>query len=167
MGHEPEELEDRIARCEHTLDRCVRSLFGDDDSSKGLSARTHMNELAIAKIDSGLSKIVWLLILAIITQVLNGVLNRGSAPHGGTQSTSVITSDAASAIQAAKPASHRDYLTTAEVAALEAKSVREVQDMIIHGEITPQPAKDGREYRIAADYRIQPQPAANCGTAPQ
>ena len=64
-------------------------------------------------------------------------------------------------------ATHRTYLTTADVAKREDISVREVTDMIAHGEITPPPAKDGREYRIAADYRILPQPADDCGNQPQ
>jgi hypothetical protein len=53
------------------------------------------------------------------------------------------------------------------VANLEKISVREVQDMILSGEITPRPVKEGREYRIAANYRILPQNAAECGNPPQ
>mgnify|MGYP003402854961 CR=1 FL=1 len=45
MSHESESLETRLARCERTL-------FGEDDSSKGLSARMHMTETTTAKIDA-------------------------------------------------------------------------------------------------------------------
>ncbi len=46
-------------------------------------------------------------------------------------------------------------------------SVREVVDMIAQGEIEPPPEKTGREYRIAANYRILPHAAASCGTEEQ
>lgn len=160
MGHEPEELETRIARCE-------RALFGDADSSEGLSSRMHMTETMLAKIDTALSRLNWIMISFLVMGLLNVLMPRAGTAPASHQSTSVITSDAADAIKAAQPASHRTYLTTAEVAAREAKSVREIQDMILNDEITPPPAKAGREYRIAADYRILPQTTADCGTEPQ
>jgi hypothetical protein len=166
MGHEPEELETRLARCE-------RAIFGDDDSSQGLSARMHMMETLVTKIDATLSKLAWLVIAAVLVGILNLVIGKpgATAPH---QSTSVITGDAQSgpalldaATATGTAQSHRDYLTTADVAAKENVSVREVVDMIAQGEITPPPQKQGREYRITADYRLQPHPAAECGEQPQ
>lgn len=166
MGHDADELETRLSRCE-------RALFGDDDSSEGLSARMHMTETMLAKIDATLSKLAWLVIAAVLVGLLNLVIGKpgATAPH---QSTSVITGDAQSgpalldaATATGTAQSHRDYLTTADVAAKENVSVREVVDMIAQGEITPPPQKQGREYRITADYRIQPHPAADCGTQPQ
>lgn len=95
------------------------------------------------------------------------VLNdRGHRGNSGNVTQSVNVGDAASATDA-QLATHRTYLTTADVAAKEKISVREVTDMIAHGEITPPPTKDGREYRIAADYRILPHPADDCGKQPQ
>jgi hypothetical protein len=166
MGHDADEFETRLSRCE-------RALFGDDDSSQGLSARMHMTETMLAKIDATLSKLAWLVIAAVLVGILNLVIGKPgtTAPH---QSTSVITGDAQSgpglldaATATGTAQSHRDYLTTADVAAKENVSVREVVDMIAQGEITPPPQKQGREYRITADYRIQPHPAADCGTQPQ
>jgi len=166
MGHDADEFETRLSRCE-------RALFGDDDSSQGLSARMHMTETMLAKIDATLSKLAWLVIAAVLVGILNLVIGKpgATAPH---QSTSVITGDAQSgpalldaATATGTAQSHRDYLTTADVAAKENVSVREVVDMIALGEITPPPQKQGREYRITADYRIQPHPAADCGTQPQ
>lgn len=156
MGHEPEELETRLARCE-------RAIFGDDDSSQGLSARMHMTEALVTKIDATLSKLNWLIIAGVLVGLLNLVIGRApsSAP---SQSTSVITGDATDLSQLA---THRTYLTTADVAAKEKVSVREVIDMIAQGEIEPVPEKTGREYRIAANYRILQQPAASCGTEDQ
>jgi hypothetical protein len=157
MGHEPEELETRLARCE-------RAIFGDDDSSQGLSARMHMMETLVTKIDATLSKLNWLIIAGVLVGILNLLIGRTPTASAPSQSTSVITSDAADLGQLT---THRTYLTTADVAAKEKVSVREVVNMIAQGEITPPPAKEGREYRIAADYRILPQPAADCGTEPQ
>lgn len=157
MGHEAAELETRIARCE-------RALFGDDDSSEGLSARMHMTETTLEKIDATLSKLNWLIIAGVVVGILNIII--GKSPNASpSQSTSVITGDATDLTSA--PATHRTYLTTADVAAKEKVSVREVVDMIAQGEIEPPPEKAGREYRIAAHYRILPHPAASCGTDDQ
>lgn len=158
MGHEPAELETRLARCE-------RAIFGDDDSSQGLSARMHLTETMLAKIDATLAKLNWLILAGVVVGILNLVINKQTGGAAPSQSTSVITGDAADTT--AKLATHRTYLTTADVAKREDISVREVTDMIAHGEITPPPTKDGREYRIAADYRIQPQPADDCRNQPQ
>jgi hypothetical protein len=159
MGHDPAELDNRLTRCE-------RALFGDDDSSEGLSSRMHMTETTVSKIDASLNKITWMLITAVLIGLLNLVIHR---PAGGapSQSTSVITGEAGASAQAVEQKSHRLYLTTSDVASLEKISVREVQDMILSGEITPRPVKEGREYRIAADYRILPHSAVDCGNPPQ
>jgi len=158
MGHDLEEIETRLSRCE-------RSLYGDADSREGLSSRMHMTETLVEKIDATLSKLNWLIIAGVLVGVLNLVIGRSpsqaSAPH---QSTSVITSDAAATEHLT---SHRAYLTTADVAAKEKVSVREVVDMIAQGEIQPPPEKAGREYRIAAHYSIQPQSAEDCGNVQQ
>ncbi len=151
MGHEPADIETRLARCERTL-------YGDDDSSEGLSARMHMTETTLEKIDATLSRVTWLMITGIIVGILNLVITRPGT-HAPSQSTSVITGDATDLTQFA---THRTYLTTADVAAKEKVSVREVVDMIAQGEIEPPPEKIGREYRIAANYRILPHPAASC-----
>ena len=158
MGHEPAELETRLARVERTL-------YGDDDASDGLSSRMHLMEVTVAKIDGTLAKLNWLIIAGVIVGILNLIINKPGAAPAAHQSTSVITGDATDA--AAELATHRTYLTTADVAKREKISVREVTDMIAHGEIEPPPVKDGREFRIAANYRILPQDTDDCGTEPQ
>lgn len=95
------------------------------------------------------------------------VLRDRANRNGGSNVTQSVNVGEAAADGDSQLATHRTYLTTADVAKREAISVREVTDMIAHGEITPPPTKDGREYRIAADYRIQPQPADDCRNQPQ
>lgn len=157
MGHDPAELETRLSRCERTL-------FGDDDSSKGLSSRMHMTETTLEKIDATLAKLNWLIVAGVVVGILNLVINKPSASHAPTQSTSVITGDASD--DAAELTTRRTYLTTTDVAKREGVSIREITDMIQSGEIAPAPVKDGREWRIAADYRILPQSADDCGRQP-
>lgn len=157
MGHDPAEFETRLSRCERTL-------FGDDDSSKGLSSRMHMTETTLQKIDATLAKLNWLIIAGVIVGILNLVISKPGT-HAPSQSTSVITGDATDTT--AELATRRTYLTTTDVAKREGVSIREVTDMIQSGEIAPPPVKDGREWRIAADYRILPQDAASCGELPQ
>lgn len=159
MGHEPAELETRLARVERTL-------YGDDDASDGLSSRMHLMEVTVAKIDATLAKLNWLIIAGVIVGILNLIITKPGS-HAPTQSTSVITGDAGATTATAAETTRRTYLTTADVAAKEGVSVREVTDMIAHGEIEPPPVKDGREFRIAANYRILPQDAADCGNQPQ
>ena len=155
MGHEPAELEIRLARCE-------RAIFGDDDSSEGLSARMKVNENYTAEIRENFKRLNWLLITGIIVGLLNLVLNRvPSVPAPHTQSVNVGDADTQPEL-----AAHRQWLTTTDVATREKTSVREVTDMIANGEIQPMPTKAGREWRIAANYRILPHPAAECGQEP-
>ena len=161
MGHDAEEHETRIARLERTV-------YGGDDSRDGLSARMHLTETTLEKIDATLSKLNWLIIAGVVVGILNLILSKPGSGPAPTQSTSVITGDAAAdPAKAALIGTHREYLTTSDVARIEQVSVREVQDMIVNGEIQPAPVKDGREYRILASYRIQPQTAADCGEQPQ
>ena len=63
-------------------------------------------------------------------------------------------------IGAAKPESQRVFLTVSEVAEREQVSERTITDWIGKGVIHPRPERDGRPWRIAADYRILPQSAA-------
>lgn len=63
-------------------------------------------------------------------------------------------------IGAAKPESQRVFLTVSEVAEREQVSERTITDWISKGAIHPRPERDGRPWRIAADYRILPQSAA-------
>lgn len=76
--------------------------------------------------------------------------------------TNIITSDAGEMAQELVK-SARTYLTTAEVAKREQVSERTVTDWITAGRLVPPPTKEGKEWRISAQYRIPPQTAAISG----
>ena len=57
------------------------------------------------------------------------------------------------------PESHKTYLSTADIAARENLAERTVVKYISEGRLDPPPVKDGKAYRIAAEYRILPQGA--------
>lgn len=69
MGNTPDELEQRTARLE-------RAVFGDDDSSEGLSARMKVTEMHTIEIRENFKRLNWLLITGIVVGLLNLVLNR-------------------------------------------------------------------------------------------
>lgn len=154
------EFESRVSRCE-------RALFGGDDSSDGLSSRMKVQELHTDEIRETLKKLNWLIIAGVVVGLLNLVMGR-IPPHGSSAAnTQSVNLGAADEAEATLVATHRTYLTTADVAKKEGVSVREVTDMITQGEIAPPPVKDGREWRIAEDYRILPHSADGCGIDPQ
>lgn len=158
MGNAPEELEDRIERLE-------RSVYGDDDSSLGLSARMHMTETTLTKIDATLGKLNWLIIAGVVVGVLNLVINRApsaSLPTPQHQTTSVNVGDAEADL---KNVSARTWLTTQEVAKREGVTDHTITNYIAARQIEPPPEKDGKSYRIAEHYRILPKDAETCGTA--
>ena len=59
----------------------------------------------------------------------------------------------------AAPESRKTYLSTADIAARENITERTVVKYISEGRLDPPPVKDGKAYRIAAEYRILPQSA--------
>lgn len=104
MGHDAEEHETRIARLERTV-------YGGDDSRDGLSARMHLTETTLEKIDATLSKLNWLIIAGVVVGILNLILSKPGSGPAPAQSTSVITGDAAAdPTKAALLGTHRDYL---------------------------------------------------------
>lgn len=66
----------------------------------------------------------------------------------------------------AAPASARIWLTTQEVAKREQVTDRTVLNYIEQGLIDPVPVKSGKEWRIAAEYRIVPNDAEDYGGSP-
>lgn len=140
--------EKRINRLEHTL-------FGSDESPHtGLVSRFMMTESIALDLKSYAVKIVALLVIGILTAVLNLIIS--SRPiHAGsaTQSTSVITSDAA---RAAGSASRKEWFTVQEVADREKLDEHTITNYIARGQIQPPPVKAGKAYQIANDYRIIP-----------
>lgn len=157
MGNAPEELEDRIERLE-------RSVYGDDDSSLGLSARMHMTETTLTKIDATLGKLNWLIIAGVVVGVLNLVINnRGAstAPTPQHQTTSVNMGDAEADL---KNVSARTWLTTQEVAKREGVTDHTITNYIESQMIDPPPARDGKAWRIAENYRIIPSDSESCGS---
>lgn len=151
---------------EKRIQRLEAQLWGPDDNpDRGIVARVMMTESIALELKSYAQKIIWLLIAVVAAAVLNLVINRHSSP-ASTQSTSVITSEAAARTAGAmQGASHRDYYLVSEVALREGKSERTIIEWIDQpGRILPQPTKVGKEWRIAADYRIPPQLAASSGS---
>lgn len=152
---------------ERRINRLESTLYGSDDNpDRGMAARFMMTESAVLKLEAMGTWIIRLLVLWIITAVLNLVLtNHRSSPAPTSQSTNVITSDAASKAAAIAPQSRRDYLLVSEVALREGVAERTILDWIEHKRLTPTPVKEGKEWRISAEYRIPPQIAANSGTS--
>lgn len=150
--------EKRISRLEATL-------WGSDDNpDRGLVSRHMMTESIALELKSYAQKIIWLLITAVLLALVNLVINKSQAPTASHQSTSVITSDAAKVSDTSPPGTRRDYLLVSEVALREGKSERTITDWIEAGRIQPAPIKEGKEWRISAEYRIPPQLTAISGT---
>jgi hypothetical protein len=85
----------------------------------------------------------------------------GGGTGSGNSSATIITGDAAKL--ASDQADKKGYLTTEEFAQMIGKDPRTVLTYIKEGKITPAPVQDGREWRLAANSRLQPQLAANSG----
>ncbi len=151
---------------EKRIRRLELQLWGpDDEPDKGIMARVMMTESIALELKSYAQKMMWLLIATVALALFNLVINKPAAHAGSTQSTSVITSDEAKSIGAMQGTSHRDYYLVSEVAIREGKAERTIIEWIEAGRIQPAPTKEGKEWRIAASYRIPPQLAASSGTA--
>lgn len=156
MAHDDDSnLSSRIGRCE-------RALFGLDDSSEGLSARTKMLETTVANIDATLKKLNWLIIAGVLVGVLNLILNKPTANASHQQSVNVGQAAAEDALVETS----RDYLTTADIAAKEQVTERAVIDWIAEGRIDPMPVKSGKQWVIAKNFRIVPNDSECCGETP-
>ncbi len=156
MGNTPDELEQRTARLE-------RAVFGDDDSSEGLSARMKVQELHSGEIRENFRRLNWLLITGIVVGLLNLLISRNPLPATlpSHQSTSVNVGDAAEDITTN---SGRTWLTVQEVAKREGITDRTILNYIDARMIEPEPTKHGKEWQISEKYRIVPKNAA--ATAP-
>lgn len=137
-----------------------RTLYGEDDSSTGLSARMRTTEHSLTNIEDGIRKLVWLVITAIVVAVLGLVIRPIQVPSESHQSTSVITGQKDAATL---PASTKTWLTTTDVAQREKVTERTVINYIESGQIQPPPINAGKEWHIAENFRIIPKTAENCG----
>lgn len=155
MDHDEDPLSLRIGRCE-------RALFGVDDSSEGLSARTKMLENTVANIDATLKKLNWLIIAGVIVGILNLVLRSPSTPSSHQQSVNVGHAETDGILVDTA----RDYVTPADIAKREKVTERAVLDWIAEGKIEPMPVKAGKSWAIARNFRIIPNVAENCGEMP-
>lgn len=117
-------------------------------------------EHSLTNIEDGIKRLMWLVITAIVVAILGLVVRPIQLPTPSHQSTSVITGskDAAS-----MPASAKTWLTTADVAAREKLTERTVINYIEAGQIQPPPVKAGKEWHIAANFRIIPKGSEDCG----
>jgi len=156
MDHDEDPLSRRIGHCE-------RALFGVDDSSEGLSARTKMLENTVASIDATLRKLNFIIISLVIVGVLNLIL-RSTSPAPSSHQQSVNVGHAETEGTLVETA--RDYVTTADIAKQEQVTERAVLDWIAAGKIQPMPVKSGKSWAIARNFRIIPNVAENCGEMP-
>lgn len=98
-------------------------------------------------------------VLQIIVRIIFGPyagLSPAPLPLPGNSSGNSVHIGAA---PDATPESRKTYLTTDDVAARENLAERTVVKYIHEGRLEPAPVKDGKAYRIAAEYRILPHPA--------
>jgi hypothetical protein len=61
--------------------------------------------------------------------------------------------------------SHKDFISTEDVAAKEKVTARTVINWINHGLIQPAPTKEGKSWVISENYRILPHSSENSGIA--
>jgi len=148
----------------HTrLSKCERALFGDEDSSEGLSSRMKFAEMTLGTVVDASKKIIWLLIAGILVGLLNLVIKPAGTGHA-PQSQSVNVGQTKD--EAGTLASSRDYLTTADIAQRENVTERAVTEWIAQGRITPKPVKQGKAWVIAKNFRILPNDSECCGETP-
>ena len=154
-------LEERMTHLENSMGRVETTLYGpDDEPHKGLVTRSHETSRGFDELRSDVRKCVWLLIATVIGMVLNLVMRPPAVASGGAQNhTSIMTGQAKEAV-----ASHKEYLTTKDVAEIEKVSERTITNWISQGVIMPPPVKQGKEFVIAANYRKIPQMSAPDGT---
>lgn len=88
-----------------------------------------------------------------------GWLERSTHGTKGGISQSVNVGEASKGAE-----SGREFLTVQEVAEREGKAERTIIEWIETGRIDPQPTKPGKEWCVAAEYRILPQVAADGGS---
>jgi hypothetical protein len=148
----------------HRLSKCERALFGDDDSSEGLSSRMKFAESTLETVVDASKKIIWLLVAGILVGLLNLLIKphpTGTSP----QSQSVNVGQGKGDTDPMLPTA-REYLTTADIAAREKVTERAVTEWIAQGRITPEPVKQGKAWVIAKNFRILPNDSECCGETP-
>lgn len=104
--------------------------------------------------------VIWCAVAGAVVSILSKLLISVPVTVPIQPPASNTVSGGSVTIGAAKPESQRVFLTVAEVAGREQVSERTITDWISKGAIHPRPERDGRPWRIAADYRILPQSAA-------
>jgi hypothetical protein len=144
----------------HRLSKCERAIFGEDDSSEGLSSRMKFAESTLQNIVEFHRKIMWLLIATILVGLLNLVIKPTGIGHA-PQSQSVNVGQSKDGKEPLLTA--RDYLTTADIAQREKVTERAVTEWINEGRIIPEPIKQGKSWVIAKNFRIIPQDSECCG----
>lgn len=142
------------------LSKCERAIFGDDDSSEGLSSRMKYAETTLETMVDFHRKIIWLVITGILVGILNLVIRPTGVGHA-PQSQSVNVGQAKNEKEQVITA--RDYLTTADIAQRENVTERAVTEWINEGRIYPEPVKQGKSWVIAKNFRIVPQDSECCG----
>lgn len=149
------------------MTRVESILYGpDDDPSRGHVTQVHEMRRGLGKLETLAERLQWLILAGVVVGLLNLIMPRSGASSGpSNQTTSIMTSDAA-AKASADLASHRDWLTVAQVAQRESVTERAITEWINAGRLQPQPVKDGKSWRISPSYRMAPKSAAPLGTMP-
>lgn len=164
MSHD--ETEGDLVRRVSNLETTIYGPY--DNRERGIASRFMMTEASVKKIESRADWIIVLLITGIITAVMNLVLtNNRSASAPNSQSTSVITSDAASKAAAVQPESHRDYFLVSEVAKIEGVTDRTIINWIDEKKIIPFPTETSKGWQIKKHYTIPENVAASKTALPK
>ena len=142
------------------LSKCERAIFGEDDSSEGLSSRMKFAESTLETMVEFHRKITWLVIAGILVGLLNLVIKPTTGGHA-PQSQSVNVGQSKDGKEQMLTA--RDYLTTADIAQREKVTERAVTEWINEGRIYPEPVKQGKAWVIAKNFRILPSDSECCG----
>lgn len=149
-----EDYEQRFRRNEEQIQQLRVQLWGTEGyPEKGAIQRLMMTEAVAFKLEKLSERIIWLLVATMLLAGMNLVINKPGAHAGSTQSTSVITSDAAKGL-GAPTESARDYFLVSEVAAKEGKTERTILNYIDQKLIQPEPVETSRGWQISKDYKI-------------
>ena len=150
----PHDDDERITRLENAI-------WGKDDHG-GVIGKVmqieneleHMNA-TLSAINANLSKIVWIIIGAVVVAILGLVIRPVTSSAAPTNnSTRVQVGSAADAQHSLVSQSARNYLTVAEVADREDRTERYITQLIEDKRIHPAPTKPRKTWEIPKAYTI-------------
>lgn len=147
------------------IERLETAIFGDGAGNLGVLQKLGKIEIELAhtnrtleSINGHIAKIVWIILVAVLTAVLSLILRPMPTATGGNNASVTV-----GATEGALVKSQRDYLTVKEVAEKEKVEERTITSWIENGRLFPQPVKAGKAWTISANYRILPQLSEKSG----